>query len=185
MDGDEQALEQLTPLIYNELHAIARRHMVRERREHTLQPTALINELYLRVLDQALPSFQNRAHFFAIASQIMRQILVGFARRRLAARRDGGNRETFDEAQSPIVQHSEELLDLHAVLDRLALQDARKAKVIELRYFGGLQREEIAEVLNVSLGTVKRDLTFAEAWLQRELMQDKAKSAAAAKGSLS
>jgi RNA polymerase sigma-70 factor (ECF subfamily) len=170
--GDEKALEKLTPLVYRELHAIARRQLGRERQNHTLQPTALVNELYLRVAAQDKFSVQNRAHFFAIAATMMRRILVDLARRRLAAKRTADEPETSDGRAEAAVESSEEFLDLHNALDRLARQDERKARAIELRYFGGLERDEIAAVLGVSLGTVKRDLALAEAWLRRELAGD-------------
>jgi RNA polymerase sigma factor (TIGR02999 family) len=167
--GNRSALDQLSPIVHQELRRIAVAYMRRERADHTLQPTALINEAYVRLLGQGGISFSNRAHFFGIAAQIMRQILVDFARRRVAVKRGSGLREELNEAMQVSVQQSEELLAVHQALDRLAAFDERKARIMEMRHFGGLSREEIAEVTGMSLATVKRDMHLAGAWLKREL----------------
>lgn len=168
--GNKQALDALTPIVYDELRRLASSFMRNERSGSTLQTTALIHEAYLQLAQQKLPEFENRAHFFGVAAHIMRQILIGSARRRGAQKRDGGQRIELDDFPIPAAQ-TEELLALDQVLDRLAAQDERKAKVIELKYFGGLSREEIAEALGLTLATVKRDLALGEAWLRRTLSQ--------------
>lgn len=167
-DGNKQALDALTPVVYEELRKLAAAFMRKERPGITLQPTALIHEAYLQLVQQHLPDFQSRAHFFGVAAHIMRQILIGYARRRGAKKRDGGVRVEIDDVPIPPGQ-SEELLALDEVLDRLAAQDERKAKVIELKYFGGLSREEIAAALGISVASVKHDLSLGEAWLRRTL----------------
>jgi len=168
-EGKTSALAELTPIVYDELRKLAASYMRRERPDHTLQPTALINEAYLRLVDQRLPSFKSRAHFFGVAAQVMRQVLVDFARSHRAVKRGEGEKSPLDEALHVAAAPGADVVDLHEALERLAAVDARKAKVIELRYFGGLSREEVAEALDVSLGTVKRDLTLADAWLRRDL----------------
>lgn len=168
-DGKRAALDELTPIVYQELRRIATAYMRKERPDHTLQPTALINEAYMRLVDQSVPQFNSRSHFFGVAAHIMRQVLVDFARTRGAAKRGDDKKVPFDEARAVSVEPSAELIDLHEALDRLAAHDERKAKVIELRYFGGLSREEVAEALGLTLATVKRDLTLAEAWLRRDM----------------
>ena len=168
-DGNQAALDQLSPMVHQELRRIAAAYMRRERSDHTLQPTALINEAYVRLLGQGSVTFANRAHFFGIAAQIMRQILVDFARRRVAAKRGSGQREELNEAMQVSVQQSEEVLAVHQALERLAAFDERKAKIMEMRHFGGLSREEISEVTGMSLATIKRDMHLAGAWLKREL----------------
>jgi len=170
-DGDHNALDQLSPIVQQELRRIAVAYMRCERSNHTLQPTALINEAYVRLLGHASISFANRAHFFGIAAQIMRQILVDFARKRVAAKRGSGHREELTDDMQVSVQQSEEVLTVHQALDRLAAFDERKAKIMEMRHFGGLSREEIAEVTGMSLATVKRDMHLAGTWLRRELTQ--------------
>ncbi len=167
--GDPRALAELTPIVQQELRRVAAACLRRERSDHTLQPTALINEAYLRLLRQNVPEFENRAHFFGVAAQIMRQILVDFARKRLSAKRGSAQREILTEAMQVSVQQSEEVLAVHQALDRLAAFDERKARIMELRHFGGLDREEIAAALGLSLSTVKRDMQLASAWLRREL----------------
>jgi RNA polymerase sigma-70 factor (ECF subfamily) len=167
-NGDKQALDALTPVVYAELKKMAASFMRRERPGSTLQPTALIHEAYLRLAQQSLPDFQGRTHFFGVAAHIMRQVLIGNARRRHAQKRNGGIRVEMNDVAIP-AQHSEDLLALDEVLDRLAEQDERKAKVIELKYFGGLTREEIAEALGLTVATVKHDLTVGEAWLRSRL----------------
>ena len=167
--GNQQALAALTPVVYQELRRLALQHMRSERTGHTLQPTALVNEAYIRLVGQNMPDFECRSHFFGVAAQVMRQVLIDFARKRLAAKRGGGQRADLDEAMAVSTQQSEEFLALHEALDRLAQQDERKAKVIELKYFGGLRREEIAESLGLTLSTVKRDLLLGELWLRRAM----------------
>lgn len=167
--GDQQALDAIAPIVYAELRKLAAAYMRRERPDHTLQPTALIHEAYVRLVDQQLPAFDNRSHFFGIAAQIMRQVLVDFARAHRADKRGSGLKAPLEEAALLSIEPSGRLIDLHEALERLAAFDARKAKVIELRYFGGLTREEVADALNLTLATVKRDLSLGEAWLRREL----------------
>jgi RNA polymerase sigma-70 factor (ECF subfamily) len=168
--GDAQALERLTPLVYGELRRIARRHMAGERAGRTLQTTALVNEAYLRLVDSAHVRWQDRAHFFAISSQLMRRILVDAARERGSAKRWGAmGRAEFDEGMIVAKGRDRELLALDEALDRLAQVDARKAKVIEMRFFGGLSVEETAEVLRISPQSVMRDWKLAKAWLEREM----------------
>jgi RNA polymerase sigma-70 factor (ECF subfamily) len=167
--GDTTALERLTPIVYHELHRLAAAYLRRERPDHTLQPTALIHEAYVRLVDQNVPAFNDRAHFFGLAAHLMRQILVDFARARKAVKRGSGNKVDLDEAQHLSTTPSDDVLVLHDALDRLAAFDARKAQVVELKYFGGLTRTEVAEALGLTLATVKRDLALAEAWLRREM----------------
>ena len=146
-----------------------RNRLRRERPGHTLQPTALIHEAYLRLVDQKVPEWQNRAHFFSVASQIMRQILVDFARSKSAAKRGGVLQVTLDDSLAVVGARAEEFLALHEGLERLKGFDERKARVIEMRYFGGMTREEVAEAMGLTLATVKRDLMLGEAWLRKEL----------------
>jgi RNA polymerase sigma factor (TIGR02999 family) len=166
--GDERALEQLTPLVYGELRKIARKYMARERRDHTLQPTALINEAYVRLVHMPQPTWQNRAHFFALSAQIMRRILVDFARARLHQKRDGGDQVTLDDALL-ISKPGRDLVALDDALAALATVDPRKSRVVEMRFFGGLSVEETAEVLQVSPKTVMREWQTAKVWLLKEL----------------
>lgn len=168
--GDETALEKLTPLVYRELHRLAQRYMSRERQEHTLQTTALVNELYLRLVDADQMRWQNRAHFFAVSAQLMRHILVDFARSRKNIKRGGEViKVSLDDA--PVVSEDTDsnLIALNDALNSLAEIDERKAKVIELRFFGGLSIEETAEVLKISGDTVMRDWRLAKLWLLREM----------------
>ena len=176
--GDKAALDALTPIVYQELRRLAKSSMQIERPGHTWQPTALIHEAYLRLIDQQLPDFQNRAHFFGVAAQTMRQLLIQHARSWRAQKRGGGQNVELEDDASIQAGDPEEILAVNEALDRLAEQDSRKAKVIEMRYFGGLEREEIAEVLGVSLGTVKRDIALGEAWLRRELERGEGDSCA-------
>jgi RNA polymerase sigma factor (TIGR02999 family) len=167
--GNREALDALTPIVYAELRKLAVSFMRNERPGITLQPTALIHEAYLQLVEHDLPDFENRAHFFGVAAHIMRRLLIASARKYRAQKRGGGNPgEMHDDIPIPARQ-VEELLAVDEALDRLARQDARKAKVIELKYFGGLSREEIAETLGLTLGTVKRDVMLGEAWLRRAL----------------
>jgi RNA polymerase sigma factor (TIGR02999 family) len=169
-NGDEQALEKLMPVVYDYLRRQAARYLRRERAGHTLQTTALVNEAYLRLVDQQNVRWQNRAHFFAIAAQAMRRILVDHARVRQAAKRGGdGVRVTLDEAVAPSDERDLDIVALDEALTRLAAFDPRQARIVELRFFGGLSVEETAEVLSVSAGTVKGDWSIAKAWLRREL----------------
>jgi RNA polymerase sigma-70 factor, ECF subfamily len=169
-DGDESALAALTPLVYQELRRRAHRYMGGEREGHTLQTTALVNEAYLRLVDSRNVRWQNRAHFFAVSAELMRRILVDFARSRGYRKRGGGARHVeLDEAAVVADERGAEVVALDEALLALAGLDARQARVVELRYFGGLSDAEIAEVLKVSVGTVRRDWTLARAWLNREL----------------
>ncbi len=168
--GDDAALAELTPLVYGELRRLAHREMGAERTDHTLQTTALVNEAYLRLADQTNPRWQNRAHFFAVAARAMRRILVSYARSQRSQKRGGGAlKMELDEAALVSPEESKEIVDLHEALERLATLDSRKAQVVELKYFGGLNHDEIAEVLKVSTVTVRRDWIFAKAWLHNQL----------------
>jgi RNA polymerase sigma factor (TIGR02999 family) len=168
--GDDAALAQLTPLVYDELRRLAHHYMEGQRLNHTLQTTALVNEAYLRLADQTNPRWQNRAHFFAVAARAMRQILVSYARSQQSQKRGGGALKIeLDEAALVSREDSKEIVDLHEALERLATLDSRKAQVVELKYFGGLNYEEMAEVLKISRVTVRRDWEFAKAWLYTEL----------------
>jgi len=168
--GEEAALREITPLVYEELRRLAHYHMEGQRGDHTLQTTALVNEAYLRLADQSKPSFTNRSHFFAVASQAMRQILVNHAKAHQSQKRGGGARKVeLDEVALISPEQARAILDLNEALERLATLDPRKAHVVELKYFGGLNQDEIAEVLKISAVTVRRDWTFAKAWLYDEL----------------
>jgi len=168
--GDEYALEQLTPLVYDELRKSAKRHMARERDGHTLQTTALINEVYLRLVNLDDVGWQDRAHFFAICARLMRRILTDYARSRSYLKRGGdAQRVTLDEALMVSADPSLDLVALEGALNKLGATDSRKSSVVELRFFGGLSVKETAEVLNVSTDTVTRDWNLAKAWLLREM----------------
>jgi RNA polymerase sigma factor (TIGR02999 family) len=168
--GNDAALVELTPLVYEELRRLAHRHMGGERPDHTLQTTALVSEAYLRLADQTNPRWQNRAHFFAVAARAMRQILVNYAKSYRAQKRGGGALKVdLEEAALVSPEQSREIVDLHEALQDLATLDSRKAQVVELKYFGGLNDDEIAEVLKISTVTVRRDWIFAKAWLHKEL----------------
>lgn len=176
-NGDQAAREQLMSVVYDELHRLARRYMRRESPGHTLQTSALVNEAFLRLVDQHNAHWQNRAHFFGIAAQMMRRILVDYARSRNYAKRGGGVRaSTLDEGLIVSDARNEEIVNVHEALERLTELDSRKGQVVELRFFGGLSIEETAEVLGVSPGTVMRDWTLAKAWLHRELSSATLKS---------
>jgi len=168
--GDKAALDALMPLVYTELRRIANRHLQGERSDHTLQSTALVHEAYVRMTNQQLPQWQNRAHFFAVAAQLMRQILVDHARTHRASKRGGDvYKLALDDAEE---QHQPLDLDIVALddaLKSLAAMDSQQSRVVELKFFGGLSNEDAAEVLGVSTSTVKRDWTTARAWLFREL----------------
>jgi RNA polymerase sigma factor (TIGR02999 family) len=167
--GEEDALHRLLPLVYEELRRIARRHLRGERPDHTLQTTALIHEAYLRLVAQGTPAAEDRSHFIALTSHLMRQILVDHARARLAKKRDGGCRITLAEDLAGAVPVETDVLAVDDALGRLAVLDPQQARVVELRYFGGLSIRETAEVLGVSEATVKRDWATARAWLHREI----------------
>ena len=169
-EGNQSALDELYPLVYDELHRLARRYMSRERKGHTLQTTALINEAYVRLVDQKNVQWANRSHFFAISAQIMRRILIDHARRHAYAKRGGGAQQvSLEEAATVTPDVSGELLRLDEALKSLAAMDPRRSQVVELRYFGGLNNEEIAGVLQVSENTVTRDWNMARAWLYQQL----------------
>ena|SRR6266850_589093 len=171
-DGDRSALEKLLPLVADELHRLAHRYMNREREGHTLQTTALVNEAYLKLIDQRNVHWQNRAHFFGIAAQIMRRILIDHARRHLSPQRGGGKTISLDEVAIVSGERAAELVALDDALTSLAKVDERKSRVVELRFFGGLSVEEIAEVLAVSPDTITRDWRRAKAFLRRELSRN-------------
>jgi RNA polymerase sigma factor (TIGR02999 family) len=168
--GNEEAREALIPMVYNELRRQARRHLRGERPDHTLESAALVNEAYLRLVRQGVPERQNRAHFFGVAAQLMRHILVDHARNRLAAKRGAGApRLSFDAELVPAQKVEIDLVALDYALGKLAALDSEQARLIELRFFGGLSIEEAAVVLGVSPATVKREWATARAWLRREL----------------
>jgi RNA polymerase sigma-70 factor (ECF subfamily) len=172
--GDERALEELTPRVYRELHRLAKRHMAGERVDHTLQPTALVNEAYVRLIDWKNVHWQNRAHFMGVAARLMRRVLVDHARSRGYAKRGGGAlKVTLDDTALVSKEKDAELLALDDALSRLSEMDERKCKVVELRFFGGLSVKETAEVLNVSPNTVLNDWDFAKSWLLREISEGK------------
>ena len=169
-NGDENALRQLIPLVHEELRRVARRHMAHERAEHTLQATALVNEAYMRLVDVRQVKWQNRAHFFAMSARLMRRILVDFARSRRYQKRGGGAQQvSLQESMVVSPEPGPDLVRLDEALTALAAVDARKAQVVEMRFFGGLSVEETAEALHVSRDTVIRDWKVAKAWLLREL----------------
>ena len=169
-DGDEAALNKLTPLVYDELHRLAHKYIRRERPGHTLQTTALVNEAYVRLVDQNNVDWQNRAHFFGVAAQVMRHILVDYARQQTAVKRGGGvERFNLDEGLIVSKESAAELVALDEALKALSNLYPRRSKVVELRYFGGLNNKEASEILNVSETTIERDWRFARAWLFREM----------------
>jgi len=173
-DGDAAALDELMPLVYEELRRLAQQYMSRERADHTLQTSALVNEAYLRLIDQKDVHWQNRAHFFGIAAQMMRRILVDYARQRRYAKRGGDARQVpLDEAMIVSEERTAEVVALDDALKSLAEIDPRKSQIVEMRFFGGLSIEETAEVLKVSPGTIMREWTLAKAWLRREMTSDK------------
>jgi len=173
--GDPNALDRLMPVVHQELRRIARRHMAGERSSHTLQTTALVNEAYLRLVGSQKVRWQDRAHFFAISAQLMRRVLVDHARSRNYQKRGAGERPvTLIEHLDRAPQKSLDLVALNEALDALAALDPRKGKVVEMKFFGGLSVEEMAEVLKVSPQTILRDWKLAKAWLWRELEKDQA-----------
>ena len=169
-NGDEEALQRLVPLVHPELHRLAHHYMSRERTGHTLQTTAVLNEAYLQLVDSRKLVWQGRTHFIAAAAQIMRHIMVDHARKHKSLKRGGAAlKVTLDEGALVTETRAQELLDLDEALERLAIQDALKSQIVELRYFGGLTVEETAEFLKMSRRTVEREWTAAKAWLYREL----------------
>jgi RNA polymerase sigma-70 factor (ECF subfamily) len=173
-EGDQTALNKLIPLVYAELHRIARRAWSEQAHYNTLQPTALINEAYLKLANIENASFQDRCHFFAVSCTAMRQILVNHAKQRLSEKHGGAHvKISIDEVQPVVHQEAAEIVTLHEALEALQALDPRKASVVEMRYFGGLGIEEIAEALGVSVGTVNRDWRLARSWLIREMNREK------------
>lgn len=171
--GDEGAFDRLMPLVYDEMRKIARRYMSRQRPDHTLQTTALVNEAYLRLIDSSKVQWQNRAHFYAISAQLMRRILVDFARARTNQKRGGGvQKVVLDEALTITSEPGADLIALDDALNELAKLDRRQSQIVELRYFGGLSEDETAEILDISARTVRRDWSLARAWLYRQLNQE-------------
>jgi RNA polymerase sigma-70 factor (ECF subfamily) len=168
-DGDTSALERLTPIVYDELHRLARRHMRGERPGHSLQTTALVNEAYMRLVDYTRMQWQDRAHFFAVSAQLMRRILVEHARRHNLKRGGGVPHVSLDEAALVGGDRAADLVALDDAMSTLAQLDRRKSQVVEMRFFGGLNVDETADVLKVSAATVMRDWSTAKAWLYREL----------------
>lgn len=169
-NGDKEALDKLMPLVYDELRRLARHYMRRERAGHTLQTTALVNEAYMRLVDQRNVHWQSRAHFFAIAAQLMRRILIDQARKRTNSKRGGDVRKvSLDEAAVVSQARAADLIALNDALTDLEAMDQRKSKVVELRFFGGLNIEETAEVMSISPATVQREWNLAKAWLYREI----------------
>jgi RNA polymerase sigma-70 factor (ECF subfamily) len=177
-EGDERALEKLVPMVYAELHRLARHYMARERAGHTLQTSALVNEAYLRLVDFKKVNWQNRAHFFGVSAQLMRKILVDFSRSRRSLKR-GGEILTvpFEEGSIASPGTGTDVVALDDALKTLAAMDPRRGRVVELRFFGGLSAEETAEVLKVSAETVLHDWKLAKVWLLRELSMDRANEA--------
>jgi len=174
--GDSGAAEQLFPLVYDELHRLAERQMRRERADHTLQTTALVNEAYLRLIDQERVQWQNRAHFFGVAAQLMRRILIKYAERHRAAKRGGGQYELpLEEALIVTDERADDLIALDHALTDLAALDPRQSQVVEMRFFGGLSVEEIGLVLGISPATVKREWRVAKAWLYGAISQSDAR----------
>lgn len=167
--GDEEALHALVPMVYNELRRLAHHYLQQERSGHTLQSTALVHEAYLRLAKQGPAHLENRAHFFAIAAQLMRQVLVDYARTRRAAKRNLGQKITWDDAITWARKRTPDLIALDDALNELAKLDPQQSKIVELRFFGGLSIGEASQVLGVSPATVKREWTSARAWLHREM----------------
>ena len=169
--GDQAALEKLMPLVYDELRRLASNYLRRERASHTLQPTALVNEAYLKLVDQRHAKWQNRAQFFGISAQLMRRILVDHARQHQAAKRGGSKQQrlSITSAERVAKQPEIDLLALNEALDELTIMDPQQAQIVELKFFGGLSIEETAEVLGISHATVERDWKMARAWLRRQL----------------
>jgi RNA polymerase sigma-70 factor (ECF subfamily) len=168
--GEQDAAARLIPLIYEELRQLARKQLAGERRDHTLQPTALVHEAYFRLAGQERVQWKNRAQFLRVAARLMRRILVDYARAHVAAKRGGGaERLSLDEVEIPIEERASEVLALDAALEELARVDERKSRVVELRFFGGLSVEETASAMELNTATVRRDWTVAKAWLHRSI----------------
>jgi len=174
--GDQQALDELMPLVYNELRRLASNYLRRERKNHTLQPTALVNEAYLKLVDQRSPHWQNRAQFYGVAAQMMRRILVDHARQHQAAKRGGSDQQRLSitsagqlGAKQLAAEPAIDLLALHEALEELTSIDPQQGRIVELKFFGGLSIEETAEVVGISHATVERDWKMARAWLRRKL----------------
>jgi RNA polymerase sigma factor (TIGR02999 family) len=170
-DGDQAALDQLMPMVYSELRRLAGNYLRRERQDHTLQPTALVNEAYLKLIDQKTAKWQNRAQFYGIAAQLMRRILVDHARQHNAAKRGGSNQQrlSITSANQLVAKPDLDVLALHDALEELATIDPQQERIVELKFFGGLSIEETAEVLKIGHATVERDWKMARAWLRRKL----------------
>jgi RNA polymerase sigma factor (TIGR02999 family) len=169
-EGDKTALDGLIPLVYDELRRIADGYLRHERQGHTLQPTALVHELYARMVGQEQPGYRDRGHFLGVAAQVMRQILIDHARRKQAAKRGGGRQKcSIDEGYDAALERPPAIIELDDAITALQREDARKARLVEMRFFGGLTAEESAEVLQIPVNTVRRELRVAQAWLQREL----------------
>jgi RNA polymerase sigma factor (TIGR02999 family) len=168
-EGDEKALAELLPLVYDELRRVARSHLQRERPDHTLQSTALVHEAYLRLLGGQPPELRNRPHFIAVASRLIRQVLVDYARERRAAKRDGGCRVPVEYLDALPVSSDDDLLALDDALNDLYRTDARQAKIVDMKFFGGLTSPEVSGVLGLSRATVDRDWATARAWLHRQI----------------
>jgi len=173
-NGDSSALERLTPIIYHELLRLARARLSRENRDCTLQPTALVHECYLRLADQTRLQWQNRAHFYAVAANTMRRVLIDQARKRKSLKRGQGVRVTLQTGMDVARERGPDVLALDEALQRLADFDARKSRVIELKFFGGMTSEEIGQVLGISVATVGRELRLGQAWLRREMTSTQA-----------
>ena len=172
--GDSAALDELMPMVYSELRAVADRYLRQERQDHTLQPTALVNEAYLRLVDQRHVNWQNRAHFVGVTAQMMRRILVDHAKSHNRVKRGGGApKVVLDEAMAVSEERADELVELDEALTALAAFDERKSRVVEMKYFGGLSVEETAEVLQVSVKTVARDWKLAKAWLYTTINENR------------
>jgi RNA polymerase sigma-70 factor, ECF subfamily len=171
-EGDQAALDELMPVVYDHLHGLAQRYMADERPGHTLQATALVNEAYLRLLDSANPSWQGRAHFFAVCGRMMRRILVDWARSRQALKRGSDVPPLELQEAVAVGRPGTDLVAIDDALQALAVVDARKSQIVELRFFGGLSVKETAEVLQVSVETVSRDWKLAKSWLRRELSKE-------------
>jgi RNA polymerase sigma-70 factor (ECF subfamily) len=171
-DGDQAALDQLMPLVYDELHRLAHHYMKRERPDHTLQTSALVNEAYFRLVNQTNVHSENRAQFFGLAAQLMRHILIDHARTHTRVKRAGGRKVALEDFAVLNLERGGELIALDEALKRLAAIHPRKGQIVELKFFGGLKVEEIAEVLKVSPVTVMRDWSFAKSWLHREITND-------------
>jgi len=167
--GDADAFEAVAPLVYNELRRLAHRYLQKERPDHILQSTALVHEAYLRLMKKSGKKFENRAHFFAICAQLMRQILVEYARNRRAAKRNGGQTLTLNDNMALVKSKSVDLIALDDALEALAKFDPQQSRIVELRFFGGLSIEETSRVLDISEATVKRDWTTAKIWLHHQM----------------